>query len=603
MFRHPAFLLSQMKTELKASTCTLILVFLVLGLYYSAIFAPINSVDDPGMYQYLLNTDHFTLGTIFLPGGSGNYYRPILLASFVIDKYLWGLQESFMHLENVLLHLANTLLLFAVARRALALRAVQSPVPAFLAALFFAIHPINTEPVNWISGRTDLLAASFLLLAALQLLRRPLSPLRSISAASFLLLACLCKETSIFFLPAALLAPFFVEPAEGEPVRPLQLLRSHAAHLSLFFCTGAGYLIFRSVAFSQGDQGVARVLSHVAGEQSAGVLTSLRLVLKALGFYGKKILAPFPLNFAINHVSDGYMVLALLICVALVWLLVRRTLPGFFFICAASVTGSALMIPLLRVTWTPLAERYLYIPGAFFVIGVMLSLQNRTALQRHRLVTQAALAALALIALWGTWQRNLIWLDNLALFQDTVAKSPGFMPARNQLANALFGKGRVQEAAVIYKAFQAEPDLTNPQYGLVNKAFALNGEGKFDEARAILTKALATPGKLELLILNQMLEINKCQAMQNPALSASLLPDNVRLLTRVIELTGDTFYQYRLGIVEMQNGSRDKALQAFDAAVRRAPANAYYRDSAVKLIAKLAKTTAHAAKEVNEKND
>jgi protein O-mannosyl-transferase len=592
-----------MKSELKTSTCILILVLLVLGLYYRSIFAPINSVDDPGMYQYLLNAEHFTLGTIFLPGGSGSYYRPILLASFVIDKYLWGLQESFMHLENVLLHLVNTLLVFAVARRALALRAVHSPLPALLAALFFAIHPINTEPVNWISGRTDLLAASFLLLAALQLLRRPLSPLRSISAAACLLLACLCKETSIFLLPAALLAPLFVEPAEGEPVPLLQLLRSYAAHLSLFFCTGAGYLIFRRVAFSQGDQGVARVLSHVAGEQSAGVLTSLRLVLKALGFYGKKILVPFPLNFAIDHVSDGYMVLALLICIALVWLLVRRTLSGFLFICAASVAGSALMIPLLRVTWTPLAERYLYIPGAFFVIGVMLSLQKCTALQRHRLITQGALAALALIALWGTWQRNLIWLDNLALFQDAVAKSPDFMPAKNQLANALFEKGRVQEAAAIYKAFQAAPDLTNPQYGLVNKAFALNGEGKFDEARAILRKALADPGKLELLILNQMLETNKCQAMQNPALSASLHPDNVRLLRRVIELTGDPFYQYRLGLLEMQNGSLDKALEAFHAAVRRAPANAYYRDSAVKLIAKLAKTPAQAAKEVNEKND
>lgn len=592
-----------MKTELKTSTCALILVFLVLGLYYSAIFAPLNSVDDPGMYQYLLNTDNFTLGTIFLPGGSGSYYRPILLASFVIDKYLWGLQESFMHLENVLLHLANTLLVFAVGRRALALRAVKSPLPALVAALFFAIHPVNTEPVNWISGRTDLLAASFLLLAALQLLRRPLSPLRSLWAAALLLLACLCKETAIFFLPAAMLAPLFVESADGEPGRMLPLLRRYAPHFSLFFSAGAGYLIFRRLAFSQGDQGVAQVLTHVAGEQSAGVLTSLRLVLKALGFYGKKLLVPFPLNFAINHVSDAYILVGLLLCVAIIWLLIKRTLPGFFFVCAASVAASALMIPLLRVTWTPLAERYLYIPGAFFVVGAVLALHDASALRRHRELAVTALALLALVGLWGTWQRNLLWLDNLALFQDSLAKSPDFMPVRNQLAGALFERGRERAAAVIYKSFRADADLTNPQYGLVNRAFALGREGHYDEARAVLTKALADPGKLELLILNQMLDVNKWQVTQTPALASSLYPDNVRLLNRIIQLTGNPFYQYRLGILEMQNGSGERARQAFEAAVRKAPESAYYRNSAIKLIAKLAKTPAHAAKEVNEKND
>ncbi len=83
----------------------------------------------------------------------------------MMDKFIWGLEESFMHLENIFFHLANTLLVYAVARRAADYLTNTIPSCTVRAALFFAIHPLNTEVVNWISGRTDLLAGFFLFLA------------------------------------------------------------------------------------------------------------------------------------------------------------------------------------------------------------------------------------------------------------------------------------------------------------------------------------------------------------------------------------------------------------------------------------------------------
>jgi hypothetical protein len=59
------------------------------------------------------------------------------------------------------------------------------------------------------------------------------------------------------------------------------------------------------------------------------------------------------------------------------------------------------------------------------------------------------------------------------------------------------------------------------------------------------------------------------------------------MLSRLIELTGDHFYSYRLGIVHMQVGEREKALTAFNTVFKTAPPTAYYRKPAEKLATKI----------------
>lgn len=565
------------------------LIFVVLGVYYQSIFSPINSVDDSGMLQFLLNSDIFTLQNIFVPGGSGSYYRPILLLSFMMDKFVWGLEESFMHLENIIFHLVNTLLVYAVARRAAGFLPNTPPVAPFVAAMFFAIHPLNTEAVNWISGRTDLLAGFFLLLAMYLLLMRPLSLFQSLISSLCMLLACLAKETAIFFLPAALLFPFFISAARTDAAPLRSVFRGYWFHFIVFCSAGAIYFVFRTRAFSKGDQGVARVITHVGGSESAGILINARLVLKATGFYAKKILVPFPLNFGIIHVSDAYLPLGLLVLAGIIWLMTRRTLPAFFVICAGAVGTSALMIPLLRLTWTPLAERYMYIPSAFFLVGVTLAVSQWEWHRKYQVHLVIAVSCLVAIALYGTATRNLLWQDNLALFQDTLKKSPGFIPAQNEIANALHHRGKQKEAAAIYKSFNETNGLINAQYGLKNKAFALMNEGNFTEAHVILKQLMANPGKHEVAILLQVLELNKVQVMANKATLKDVYAESVTTLTRLIELTGDPFYLYRLGIVHMQAGEKNRALTAFNAVIQTAPPAAYYRKPAEKLAKELGK--------------
>jgi tetratricopeptide (TPR) repeat protein len=570
-------------------TYLLCLVLVVLGIYYPSLFSPLNSVDDTGMYQYLLNSDSFRILDIFLPGGSGSYYRPILLLSFMMDKFVWGLEASFMHLENIIFHLANSLLVYAIARRAADYLPDPSPVAPFAAALFFAIHPLNTEAVNWISGRTDLLAGFFLLLAMYLMLKRPLTWLQSFIVALCMLLACLAKETAIFFLPAALLFPFFTSVTKSEAAPLRSIFRVHWFHLIIFCSAGAAYFAFRMLAFSKGDLGVARVITHVGGSESFGLLINLRLVLKSAGFYAKKLLIPFPLNFGIIHVSDAYLPLGLLVLAGIVWLIYRRTLPAFFVICAGAVGTSALMISLLFLTWTPLAERYMYIPSAFFLVGLTLVVQQWEQCTKYRLHLTVALSCLATVALYGTITRNILWQDNLALYQDTLRKSPDFIPAQNEIAIALYERGRNQEATAILKSLQIPDDLINRQYAEISKAAALVYSNDHAGARNLLNQTLKKPGKHEVLILESLLELDKLQLRANKASLKELYTGSVKTLTRLIELTNAPFYSYRLGIVNMQAGEREKALAAFKTVVKTASPTAYYRKPAEKLMRDLGK--------------
>ncbi len=572
----------------KTNTYLLCLVFVVLGIYYPTLFSPFNSVDDIGLYHYLLNTENFNLKSIFFPAGTGNYYRPVLWLSFIMDKFIWGLEESFMHLENIIFHLANTLLVYAVARRATQFLPEPSQVSPFVAALIFAIHPLNTEAVNWISGRTDLLAGFFLILAMYLMLNRPLGWVQSVMAAICMLLACLVKETAIFFLPAAVLFPFFI-PASGAEAVPLNsVFRKYWLHLMVFSASGAVYFLFRMLAFSKGDKGVARVLSKVAVSESSSLLMNVRLVSKAAGFYAKKLLIPFPLNFCIVHVSDLYLPVGVLVFIGILWLFYRRTLPAFFVICAGAVGTSALMVPLLFYTWTPLAERYMYIPSAFFLVGATLAVQGWRQCSNYRLHLTLAVACITAIALYGTATRNILWQDNLALFQDTARKSPDFRPAQNELAYALEAIGKRKEAAVILKSYN-EPSGINAQLGLQNKAVALINEGKYAEAGVILRQILANPGRHEVSILLRILELNKFMVVANKATLRDVYAESVKTLNRLIELTGDSFYSYRLGVINMQVGEKEKAIEAFKVVVKTAPPAIYYRKPAEKLVIELAK--------------
>ena len=91
--------------------------------------------------------------------------RPLVNLSYALDAAIWGIRPVGFHVTNVLLHALNVALLFAVAW-GLALDSRRTPLAsAVIAAAAFAVHPMLSQAVGYISARADLLCASFVLLA------------------------------------------------------------------------------------------------------------------------------------------------------------------------------------------------------------------------------------------------------------------------------------------------------------------------------------------------------------------------------------------------------------------------------------------------------
>lgn len=96
----------------------------------------------------------------------GRYYRPLIFASYAAERQVWGLSPLGFHLTNLLLHVANVALLLVVARRI-----GVGETAALGGAALFALHPLQSEAVVYVSGRTDLLVAFGALLSCLAWLR------------------------------------------------------------------------------------------------------------------------------------------------------------------------------------------------------------------------------------------------------------------------------------------------------------------------------------------------------------------------------------------------------------------------------------------------
>jgi len=131
---------------------------------------------------------------LFEPDKTNHIFRPVTFATLALNWAVGGAQPFGYHLVNLLLHAAVILLLYLV------LRTLLEPLPraatvALAAAWLFAVHPIHTEAVASIVGRSELLAAGFLLVAwLLHLHDRPILALAS------LVLALLSKESAVTFL-------------------------------------------------------------------------------------------------------------------------------------------------------------------------------------------------------------------------------------------------------------------------------------------------------------------------------------------------------------------------------------------------------------------
>jgi hypothetical protein len=389
--------------------------------------------------------------------------RPLLKASYTLSWTLGGGAPGF-HLFNIAVHAANTVLVYAVGREMchrwfadpltresradfasggfsgagkpparLPLRGgLTAPLSggqnqaAVLAALLFALHPVQVEAVTYISGRSSSLMALFYLGSVLAYLRGGHWALSGLLFA----LAAATKETALT-LPAAL--------ALCELCSPKPQFRRQAAHWAILAMALAFVLLnphYRELAtFGFTQRGVGENLVTQAGGLSY-------LAARVLGVLGPNIDPALPAGVAWTPASVVQASLLLLLLGLGIAQLRRRPWIGFgvlWFFLQLAPTNS--LIPRLDVA----NDRQLYLAGwgLFLALAVQLG-----TLPRIRL----AFAALAVACLGASVARQLDYSSEIALWESDLRRAPWNARAHNNLGYAYQQAGRTDDARRAYRA-------------------------------------------------------------------------------------------------------------------------------------------------------
>lgn len=391
----------------------------------------------------------------------GAYYRPVVSSTFTIDYALWKFDPFGFHLTNVIIHLINSLLLFALLR--LMFRRYESPFKDYallIGALIFAVHPIHTEVAAWVSGRTDGLAATFYFAAFIYYLKysyalndvtdkatKKQNPvfLFAMSALMYLL-ALLSKEMAITF-PAAIIAyDFIVNRIEfrSELKRKLPLYGTLII-LSVIF------MLIRSYILSQVTER-PHYLYFYGREFSTVIYTMLQTV----PLYFRLSIAPYGMLY---HYS-GYLpylnspfefgvifaVVFIFVCLYAVYYLYKRLPYASFALLLFFIT----LMPVMNIvpTMNFMADRFLYVPSIFLsILASALILKYYTEKLSNVILT----ISVAVILVYGymTITRNADWKNEETLFQSSGDK-PGSVTYVN-LGNIYAKKGQYDIAEVYYR--------------------------------------------------------------------------------------------------------------------------------------------------------
>lgn len=429
-------------------------------------------------------------------GAEHGFLRPVSGLCFLLDHTVWGLRPFGYHLTNVLLHAASCLLLLVALGRFLGWcgygRAFRS---ALASAVLFAVLPAHSEPVGWISGRTDLLAAAFGLAATVFLIDLARHPSWG-KALPFVVLgsACLLSKESAVAFPLI----WVVLALAGKLCRRERLDRAWVAATGLSLLLLALYLLARRLVVGTLVGGYGTAL-HTS-------VTSLDAFLNLFRYAWRSLLPAVPKpwmgSVAVPLLVGTAAGMAAALVAALRRLLRGGRGPGTIAGLALLVGYVISVLPVLSMgisLATTESERLLYLPSALAVscIGLLLAriFERRWALTALTAVLACGLAAALIDA-------NHNWRTASELARRVGRELSAYDPARTLVLNvpdnyrgAYVARHGLTEAATL---FQDRPMQSDYQVLLRHDVSSV--EDRFDLRVENGGVRLSFPAETELFI-------------------------------------------------------------------------------------------------------
>jgi Flp pilus assembly protein TadD len=397
-------------------------------------------------------------------GGRTADYFPLTNTIFWIEHHLFGANATGYHAVNILLQIANALLVWRLLTR------LNIP-GAWLAGLIFGIHPVHVASVAWISELKNLLAMFFALLSVLCFLELDDKRLRNSAtayAASLVFFAlALLSKTQVVFLPFVLMLCAWWRNKKSAGTKTTQDLRRNVIRSWPFFALA---IVLGLVTMWFQNRGI--------GEEEI-VIGSLprRFVNAAMAiwWYAVHLFAPVRLmaiypnwRFDSPRVLEWLPLIALIGILAGLWHWRNRGTRGAFFAAACFVVALLPSLGLVRMAYvrsgTLVADHLQYFADvsllALFSAGIAYAWNHR---QRATKIATATIVTL-LIGAMGTYAfgRAEVYRNEETLWQDNLSKNPEAWQAHIMMAQRRFKQERYAEAAYhAGRAAELKPELAD----------------------------------------------------------------------------------------------------------------------------------------------
>ena len=397
-------------------------------------------------------------------------YYPIRSLSFALDYQCWGLDPGGFKLTNVLIHLANVLLVFYLVLRLYdhSAATVASPQPrsdvffAAFAAGIFAIHPVVVEPVTWVAGREELLMT----LGVVSCFHFYLTARRLDEQGARRRSVVVCHVASVICCAAACLsnAVAAVIPLVITTWDVLTLARPKFWKIvrgtAVFWGMGAATILIKILGFR----------SPVVGGPDLSLVERLMLVLNVYWLNLRSLILPTdlapnrpkysPETFADPDVILGG-VMVVLTCAILWWFRRRKlVLFGLLWFGLALLPGSQIVISHVHR-----ADRFMYLPLIGLVIALALCLRPLGRYSRHLVPTAVflvlSLCGLLVLGILGAGQVQT-WRNSISMWVNCLRVDPDNALAHYALGVNLAQRG-YHDLAAQHRQQQLQLDFNDPE--------------------------------------------------------------------------------------------------------------------------------------------
>jgi tetratricopeptide (TPR) repeat protein len=491
-------------------------------------------------------------------------WHPLTWLSHMLDTQLFGLDAGKHLLVNALIHVLNSLLLYAIVRRMTG----KLWASAMVAALF-ALHPLHVESVAWAAERKDTLSIFFGLLAVLAYLGyvEAVSWKRFAPVALMLGLGLLAKPMLVTLPFVLLLLDYWPlrrmqwSPAESIKTLPGTLLPLLREKLLLFALVAVSMIV---TYLAQSRGGAVRALADQP--------LSLR-VGNALISYAKYFLLTFwpgglgvYYPFSPANLPGWQILLAFLLLAAITILALRQAakrpylLVGWLWFLGTLVP----VIGIVQVGGQAMADRYHYLPSIGLFIALVFAAAEwieRKAVPRAAVAAGAAILLL-ILGVRASTQVGL-WRDSVSLFSHTLSVTSDNLVMEYNLGHVLGRQGRPDEAVRHF----AEAIRINPNYydAHFNMGVTLAAQGRFVEALNSFEEALRIRPN------SARAHLEKALALARQARLADAMPS----FYQALELApNDADVRTNLSLALLQQGKIDEAIEQLNEALRLNPNSA-----------------------------